>query len=84
MSCWGDNSRGQLGRGTSGAPESNPGGILGGASQFSASWQTVCVVGAGLVESSGLVYCWGNNNHGQAGDGTTNDVLAPTRVNGLT
>ena len=83
VSCWGNNDHGQLGRGTSGAPESNPGGILGGASQFAIDFQTVCVVGAGLVEPGGLVYCWGNNNHGQAGDGTTTDVLAPRRVNVL-
>ena len=40
--------------------------------------QRWCAVGA-----SGAVYCWGYNEHGEAGDGTTNDALEPVKVQGL-
>ena len=35
------------------------------------------------VEGSGEVYCWGWNQYGQLGDGTTIDRPLPTKVVGL-
>ncbi len=32
------------------------------------------------LDLEGRPYCWGRNNHGQLGDGTTDDTATPTRV----
>lgn len=40
--------------------------------------QRACAVGV-----SGDVYCWGNNAHGQVGDGTREWALEPVKVSGL-
>jgi len=32
------------------------------------------------VTSTGRLYCWGNNDEGQLGDGTTTSRLVPTLV----
>ena len=44
-------------------------------------------VSAGAVHTCGVTashqaYCWGFNNHGQLGDGTSNQHLVPTAVKG--
>lgn len=68
VSCWGDNSGGQLGV----APDASAASVgpvaIGGlakAIQISASWDKyVCA----LIEG-GAVYCWGNNENGRLGRG---------------
>ena len=80
--CWGRNSEGQLGDGTSGSGTDRlvPVAVSGGRTF------TALVAGAqhtcGLV-SGGTAYCWGWNAGGQLGDGTTGtDRLAPVDVTG--
>ena len=77
--CWGDNSWGQLGDGTT-TNRTNPVAVLGGFSFVvvgAAGYGHTCGVTAG-----GAAYCWGHNPFGQLGDGTTSDRTSPVAVVG--
>ena len=78
--AWGDDSRGQLGRGSvlsSTVPTLIPG--LSNIVQVSASG-----AGASLaVDQSGNVWAWGNNYHGQLGDGSGINRSTPVRLTGI-
>jgi alpha-tubulin suppressor-like RCC1 family protein len=79
VSCWGLNDQGQLGRGNIGSAGTNipvqvPG--VSGITAVAAADRNTCVLGLGL-------YCFGNNDSGQVGDGTTVIRLLPTGVTGL-
>lgn len=87
--CWGANGYGQLGRGTVDpdwwvirgipAPVAMNGELAG--KSFSKLAVSDAGVSCGLVDSS--VYCWGNNEYGQIGIGSTDDyVLAPSKIAG--
>jgi alpha-tubulin suppressor-like RCC1 family protein len=65
---------GEIGNAITGAPEATnlvQARISGGSSH-------ACV-----VLSDGTARCWGRNNHGQLGDGTTTDSWTPVQVSGL-
>ena len=75
--CWGANWLGQLGNGTT-TPSSVPVQVLGlpdGNVSISAGLGDTCV-----LTRDGGVACWGDNGHGQVGDGTTTMRLAPATV----
>jgi alpha-tubulin suppressor-like RCC1 family protein len=81
--CWGNNQDGQLGNGTF-TPESQilrlrPEAIAGNLrfTRLAAGGFSTC----GL-KSSSTVYCWGSNESGQLGDGTTLRRPAPVLVGG--
>jgi len=79
--CWGENLSGQLGDGT-GYNSSHPvkvDGIAGGVSSVAAGGSHTCA-----LTRAGGVMCWGNNDHGQLGDGTKDSRKAPVDVSGLT
>jgi alpha-tubulin suppressor-like RCC1 family protein len=74
--CWGDNSTGELGDGTT-KTRQTPVTVLGLTNVTSLSaglWHTCAIV------SSGDLYCWGANTFGQLGDGTRTDRLVPVKV----
>jgi alpha-tubulin suppressor-like RCC1 family protein len=77
--CWGSNSHGQLGDGTT-AHHSLPGDVIGleGIRQLAAGYAHTCA-----VLDDGLAACWGNNEKGQLGDGTQIQRLTPVPVVGL-
>ncbi len=87
--CWGNNNEGQLGTGsTDGGISSNPvptqvvglngQGTLANAVSVACGYAHSCA-----LLKDGSVWCWGQNNHGQLGDGTTTDRASPAPVQGL-
>jgi alpha-tubulin suppressor-like RCC1 family protein len=79
--CWGDNTYGQLGNGTSGGRSSAPVSVSGltGVVAIAAGENFTCAV---LVDSTAR--CWGFGDSGQLGSGTfTLFSTAPVAVSGL-
>jgi serine/threonine-protein kinase len=77
--CWGANTYGQVGDGTT-TDRLLPMLVRGSRefSSISAGGEVSCGVEAG----TGAGYCWGRNNAGTLGDGTTTDRSSPTPVGG--
>ena len=79
--CWGNNSAGQLGDGTttrSLVPVAvNTSGVLAGKTltQITANDGDVCA-----LDTTGAAYCWGYNGNGGLGDGTTTSSNVPVAV----
>lgn len=80
--CWGDNTHGQLGRGNT-ADALSP-ALVDGQTHDINDWIQVSVDGEATcaLRDNGDAYCWGENNLGQVGDGTTTERKWPTQVVG--
>lgn len=79
--CWGYNSDGELGDGTT-TSRSTPvdvSGMTSGAGAVTAGLYHTCAVTGG-----GAVRCWGENYYGQLGDGTSTYRTTPVGVSGMT
>ena len=86
VQCWGDNNRGQLGRGDTSGEYGTPQtvtGLSGTVTSLEAGWQHTCA-----IIQNGTVQCWGDNEHGQLGRGHVSGVWhggygSPQNVTGL-
>ena len=65
--CWGSNLEGQLGIGIVGGYRDEPVQVMGGG-----SWTTVAAGNHSTcaVKSSGALFCWGENDFGELGNGS--------------
>lgn len=81
VKCWGDNRFGQIGDGTT-TDRSTPIDVIGLTTGISAI--TTGSTHSCALTASGGVKCWGDNDYGQLGDGTTTDHYTPMDVQGLT
>lgn len=78
--CWGNNHDGALGNDTSGVyVNSTPVPVSGGLTfqAVGAGWEHSC----GLT-TAGAAYCWGNNQDGELGTGSTTASSVPVPVSG--
>ena len=82
VSCWGENTDGQLGDGTT-TQRNTP-------TQISSlgTGKTAVAISSGVYHTcaildDGTVSCWGNNGDGQLGDGTTTQRGTPTQTSSL-
>ena len=74
--CWGSNSHGQLGDGSTTSRDTpGPAAIEGRLSDITASMTFAC----GLTEA-GIALCWGANDHGQLGHGDSTATATPRDV----
>ncbi|MFO0601561.1 MAG: hypothetical protein U0324_00235 [Polyangiales bacterium] len=74
--CWGDNSAGQLGDGTTISADRPPtAGLLMGVQAIGLGERHTCVGVPG-----GRLWCWGANDRGQLGTGTMSDAREPVMI----
>lgn len=82
VECWGENSSGQLGDGTL-TNSSIPVAVEGLPSAVSVSAGGGDLGHTCAVLLGGAVECWGDNEQGELGDGTTTTSLVPVAVSGI-
>lgn len=82
--CWGDNANYQLGR-TTPASSSSPltVGLHLSAGPTLVGEGLAVSDNSGCVQLTGEVLCWGDNDLGQLGDGSTTDYYAGKKIDGL-
>jgi alpha-tubulin suppressor-like RCC1 family protein len=75
--CWGRNIFGEIGDGTSGEDRLSPTkvGSSGAWAEVSAGYNHTCAISTGKS-----LYCWGINDVGRLGDGTTEERHSPKKI----
>ncbi|MBN1655592.1 MAG: hypothetical protein JXA30_17630, partial [Deltaproteobacteria bacterium] len=80
LECWGDNEFGQVGDGST-TRRDEPTRVVdlsGSVAQVALGDGHTCA-----LLTNGTVQCWGDNEHGQLGDGSTTSSTSPKTVPGL-
>jgi len=75
--CWGHNGYGQVGDGTNinkNSPIPVP-GMSSGVSSISLGWYHSCA-----IKTDGSLWCWGNNEYGQLGNGSYENKNSPVQI----
>ncbi|MCB0047357.1 MAG: hypothetical protein KDD92_18170 [Caldilineaceae bacterium] len=80
LKCWGRNNAGQLGDGTTSGRNApvdvldldNPVFTVAGGAQHTCA-----------VTTNNVVYCWGDSDYGQLGNGTTHQISTPAPIVGI-
>ena len=75
MHCWGLGAYGEVGTGTAAADQRTPAQVMPVAMHVDAGQMGTCA-----VLPDGQAQCWGFNQTGGVGDGTTTDRSTPTTV----
>jgi len=81
--CWGDNSAGEVPEGLASAvARPTPGATVlpGRILDVAIGVDHACAIVASGAATEGVVRCWGHNDFGQLGDGTTTASTAPVSV----
>lgn len=81
--CWGSNTSGQLGDGSTTRrllPAADVAGLGSGVAAIAAG---TAAAHSCALSSAGEVQCWGSNFFGQLGDGSTANRLTPVKLKGL-
>jgi len=81
VKCWGGNAYGGLGNGTSSASGASPPVDVTGITN--ATGVALGRLFSCALLNTGGVKCWGLNDKGQLGNGTTTDALTPVSVTGI-
>jgi alpha-tubulin suppressor-like RCC1 family protein len=83
VSCWGGNSYGQVGDGTTSLGQGTVTAVSGLGTGVAAIASGPGALHTCALTTTGSVKCWGNNGHGQLGDGTTTLRSTPVSVLGM-
>jgi prepilin-type N-terminal cleavage/methylation domain-containing protein len=77
--CWGNGASGNLGNGNT-ASYSSPVAVIGTLATKIVKQLSVGDTHACALTTGNEIYCWGANNYGQLGDGTTGNASTPVAV----
>ena len=82
--CWGSNDEGQLGSMEDGGCDTSPPVACRPVEVAGGPFTTIAAGGnhTCALDSSGAAWCWGGNDQGQLGTGTTTPSSVPVRVTG--
>ncbi|MFM2310082.1 MAG: hypothetical protein RLY87_2204, partial [Chloroflexota bacterium] len=77
VTCWGDNSYGELGDGTTGTSAATPvvASVIEGSMHIAVGWHHAC-----SITTDRTVVCWGWNSQRQLGNSVTVDAVTPQVV----
>lgn len=77
--CWGNGASGQIGNNATPAAQTTPATVSGGQqwTALTSGFEHTCALAA-----DGSPWCWGRNNVGQLGDGTTTNARVPVQLQG--